>query len=46
MTTEDEMVAWHHSLNRHEFEYALGASEEQGRPGTLQPMGLQRVRHD
>ena len=29
-TTEDEMVGWHHQLNGHEFEQALGASEGQG----------------
>ena len=23
-TTEDEMVGWHHQLNGHEFEQALG----------------------
>ena len=23
MTTEDEMVGWHHQLNGHEFEQAL-----------------------
>ena len=28
--TEDEMVGWHHQLNRHEFEQALGDSEGQG----------------
>ena len=28
--TEDEMVGWHHRLNRHEFEQALGDSEGQG----------------
>ena len=28
--TEDEMVGWHHLLNRHEFEQAPGDSEEQG----------------
>ena len=27
---EDEMVGWHHRLNGHEFEQALGNSEEQG----------------
>ena len=27
--TEDEMVAWHHQLNGHEFEQALGDSEGQ-----------------
>ena len=28
--TEDEMVGWHHRLNGHEFEQALGVSERQG----------------
>ena len=28
--TEDEMVGWHHWLNRHEFEQDLGDSEGQG----------------
>ena len=27
--TEDEMVGWHHRLNGHEFEQALGNSEGQ-----------------
>ena len=27
----DEMVGWHHQLNRHELEQTLGASEEQGK---------------
>ena len=27
---EDEMVGWHHRLNGHEFEQALGDGEEQG----------------
>ena len=27
--TEDEMVGWHHQLNRHEFEQTQGESEEQ-----------------
>ena len=27
---EDEMVGWHHQLNGHEFEKALGDSERQG----------------
>ena len=26
-TTKDEMVGWHHQLNGHEFEYALGDGE-------------------
>ena len=29
-TTEDEMVGWHHLLNGHEFEQALGNGEGQG----------------
>ena len=28
--TEDEMVRWHHQLNRHEFEQTPGDSEGQG----------------
>ena len=28
--TEDEMVGWHHQLNRHEFKQTPGASEGQG----------------
>ena len=28
-TTEDEMVGWHHQLNGHEFEQALGDGEGQ-----------------
>ena len=27
--TEDEMAGWHHRLNGHEFEQALGADEGQ-----------------
>ena len=29
--TEDEVVGWHHQLNGHEFEQALGDGEGQGR---------------
>ena len=29
-TTEDKMVGWHHWLDGHEFEQALGAGDEQG----------------
>ena len=28
--TEDEMVGWHHQLNRHEFERTPGDGEGQG----------------
>ena len=44
--TEDEMVGWHHRLDRHEFERALGDGEAQERPGMLQSMGSQRAGHD
>ena len=27
--TEDKMVGWHHRLNRHEFEQALGVGDEE-----------------
>ena len=29
-TTDDEMVGWHHRVNWHEFEEALGVGDEQG----------------
>ena len=28
--TEDEMVDWHHLIDGHEFEYALGVGDGQG----------------
>ena len=28
--TEDEMVGWHHPLNGHKFEEALGVGDGQG----------------
>ena len=37
-TTEDEMVGWHHRLNEHEFEQALGVG--------VQSVGLQTVKYD
>ena len=48
------MAGWHHQLNGHEFEQALGVGDGQvglgccspGRPGVLQSRGPQRVRHD
>ena len=42
--TEDEMVGWHHWLNRLEFEQTQGDSE--GQESLLKIMGLQEVRHD
>ena len=45
-TTEDEMTGWHHQLNGHEFEQAPGVGKGQGKPGVLQSVGSQRIRHD
>ena len=43
--TEDETVGWHHRLNGHEFEQALGDGEGQGNLACWS-MGSQRVRQD
>ena len=37
--TEDEMVGWHHRLNRREFEQALGVGDGQGSPECCSPCG-------
>ena len=37
--TEDEMVGWHHGVNRHEFEQALGDGEGQGGLACCCPWG-------
>ena len=37
--TEDEMVAWHHWLNGHEFEEAPGVSDGQGSLACCSPWG-------
>ena len=42
--TEDEMVGWHHGLNGHGFEQT-SRYWRIGKPGILQSMGSQRVRH-
>ena len=44
-TTEDEMVGWHHWLNRHEFQQALGIGDGQGSLACCSPWG-RRVSHD
>ena len=44
--TEDEMVGWHHRLDRHEFEQALGVDDGQGSLACCSPGGSQKVRHD
>ena len=43
--TEDEMVGWHHWLDGHEFEQALGVSDGQRSLVCCRPWG-HRVRHD
>ena len=37
--TEDEMVGWHHRLNEHEFEQALGDGKGQGSLACCSPWG-------
>ena len=37
--TEDEMVGWHHQLDGHEFEQALGIGEGQGGLACYSPWG-------
>ena len=37
--TEDEMVGWHHRLDGHEFEQALGVGDGQGRLVCCSPWG-------
>ena len=37
--TEDQVVRWHHRLNEHEFEQALGGCEEQGSLVCCSPWG-------
>ena len=37
--TEDETVGWHHRLNGHEFETALGVGDGQGSPVCCSPWG-------
>ena len=39
--TEDEIIAWHHQLNRHESEQTLGNAEGQGDLACCSPLGSQ-----
>ena len=39
MTTEDEMVGWHHQLNGHLFQQTPGDSEGQGSLACYSPWG-------
>ena len=38
--TEDEMVGWHHRLDGHEFEQALGVGDGQGSWCAVVPHGV------
>ena len=38
--TEDEMVGWHHRLNGHEFQQALGDDDGQESLACCSPWGL------
>ena len=42
-TTEDEMVGWHHRLNRHEFEQAPGVGDGQGSLACYSPGGCKEA---
>ena len=38
-TAEDQMFGWHHQLDGHEFEQALGVNDGQGRLACCSPWG-------
>ena len=42
-TTEEEMVGWHHWLDGHEFEQALGVGDGQGSLALCSPWGLREL---
>ena len=41
--TEDKMVGWHHRLNGHEFEHALGVGDGQGSLVCCSPWGSKEL---
>ena len=41
--TEDEMVGWHHRLNGHKFEQALGVGDELGTLACCSPWGRREL---
>ena len=41
--TEDETVGWHHQLNGHEFEQALGVGDRQGSLACRNPWGFKEL---
>ena len=42
-TTEDNMVGWHHQVDRHEFEQAPGVGDRQGNLACYSPWGLKEL---
>ena len=42
--TEDKMVRWHHLLNGHEFQQALGDNEGQGNLACCSPWGRKEIK--
>jgi len=42
-TTEDKMVGWHHQLNEHEFEQALGDGKGQESLARCSPWGCKEL---
>ena len=46
VTTEDEMLGWHHRLDGHEFEKAPAVGDGQGSLAVLQSIGSQTVEHN
>ena len=41
--TENEMVGWHHQLDGHEFEQALGVGDSQGSLACCSPWGYKKL---
>ena len=41
--TEDGMIAWHHQLDRHEFEQAQGVDDRQGSLECCSPWGRKEL---
>ena len=39
----DEMIGWHHQLNGHEFEQALGAGDGQGSLMCYSPLNCKEL---
>ena len=41
--TEDEMIGWHHLLDGHEIEQALGVGDGQGSLVCCSPLGCKKL---